>query len=76
MYNRNKQLADKIISCFDWWELEDTEQNTKEILDLLDRNDPKELEELANNFRETKQGLISNEKLESIITEILGRIKK
>ena len=73
----NRELANKIISCFDWWELEDLENDTKETFEILERNNKKELQELKDNFINTKGEILENGKtFIEIITELNNRIEK
>ena len=70
----NNELTQKIMNCFDFWELEDTEQDTQETFNILERNDPTELRQLKNNFIEAKNGLIEELTMAEILTELDNRI--
>ena len=70
----NKELTQKIINCFDFWELEDTEQDTQETFDILERNEPTELEQLKQNFIQAKSGLIEETSMAEILAELDNRI--
>ena len=70
----NKELTQKIINCFDFWELEDTEQDTQETFDILERNDPTELKQLKENFIQAKNGLIEETSMAEILAELDNRI--
>lgn len=71
---KNKELAKLIISCFEWWEIDNPQENYKITLKSLKENNKKDLQTMANYFKENIMGDFQVVKSTKILNEINKRL--
>lgn len=70
----NEELTKLIISCYDWWEIEDDSYN--ETLKVLNTNNTKDLRTMINYFNENIEWGFQVEKSTKILNELNKRSKQ
>ena len=72
----NEELAKKIVGIFDWWELDNEQDNYAETLSALNSNNQKDIKTMINYFSEYVKTDFKKEQTQIILEELKKRLKE
>jgi mannitol/fructose-specific phosphotransferase system IIA component (Ntr-type) len=72
----NEELAKKIIENFDWWELDNEQDNYNEILFALNNNNQNDIKTIISYFTENIENDFRKEDAQIILKELKNRLKE
>ena len=72
----NEELAKKIVGIFEWWELDNEQDNYAETLSALNSNNQKDIRTMINYFSENVKTDFKKEQSQIILEELKKRLKE